>query len=323
MKTKKLAILNIVLTVLLAISLTTASLAWFSLTSDAMKSLDYTTFSESVVTFELSKAEFATLVYPAKAKKGAVALGKSFKSIFEEGIVNGEDSNIDSKATIGVSRLNLAYYGNEGSSNAMTLLCTVSSTLPTGEHVDLNRDVYYIICAQGMGLTIDERFKIDPNDIPKTDYWQEEERTGKYIPYVMGADDGYYIIDTNVPHHDLLNDFGVDNYKRICSFDTSTNSFSNFISDNYKNDANFQNIVKQAIGRNDSSFDFNEMTFYLRSEGGSVYGIFVEDSVGTIATSKEMNLDFLIMIWYNKVDELLDPSAALGDINISIKVDLE
>lgn len=318
MNKKGLLIISLVLTVMIAVSLTTASLAWFSLTTKAMKSLDYVTLSESIVTFELSKAELSTLIHPAKAKKGAVALGKEFESVF----IEDGDSFIESKATIGVSKLNLAYYGSDGS-GTMKVICNVSSTLLTGENIDLSRDIYFIVCAQGTGLTIDNRLKINPENIPDTDYWQEDEDTKEFVPYVMDATDGYYVMNTNVSHKDLLNYFGVDNYKRICSFDENSNKCLNFIDDNYRNDSNFQVQVENAVKSNLDTFKFNEMKFHVGVASDGVYDIFVEDTVGTIATSKEMNLDFLILIWYNKVDELLDPSTSLGDINISVKVDIE
>ncbi len=319
MNKKKFLVISLIMTIILALSLTTASLAWFSLTSKAVKSLDYVTISESIVTFELSKAELSSRVYPAKAVKGAVALGKPFESVFKE----GGDSNIETKATIGVSKLNLAYYGNEGSSSTMKINCSVSSTLLTGENIDLSRDIYYIICAQGTGLTIDDRFKIDPEKIPNTEYWQEEEGTENYVPYVMGINDGYYIMNTNVSHQDLLTDFGVNNYKSICKYNETTNTCSSFIDDNYKNDSGFALKVESSVKSKLKSFNYNEINYYIETEGTDTYGIYVEETVGTIATSKEMNLDFLILIWYNKVDELLDPSESLGEVNISVRVDIE
>ena len=314
MKRKAMIFSMIIAMIAIVVTIVGYSIAWYSVNSEVDKSLDYIIYSRTLVSFEISQADFFAKITPAVAVEGAVATGQDVSGVFSA------TGNIETRASLGVSKLQLQYYGDSGT-GSMEISCGAYSSFG-GVNYDVGDDVSYIVCAKGTGLSIDGRWFV--SQLPQTDRWIANEGGTGYVQYSFGANDQYYLLTSNLRHDELYSYFGINNYLTVCTYDSSSGNYADWWEKipEYRTDDAFKAAVTGAISDGKTQFTFNGFWYDLQESEG-VYTVLCEDQVGAIATSSEMNMEFLIMIWYNKVDELLDPVISEGTMRVSITVDTE
>jgi len=277
----------------------TYSYSWFLPNILSNKNLDYIIYSDSVVFLDFSSNETFSKLVEAQAVEGAVAAGQPLGNIFTGTTLE----NIARNAEIGAIEVDLAYYGQSGSSNLLKINGSVSVDIDGTIH-DIGSDVSYLVCAYSDRFSMSENWRM--TQIPGN-CWLNDNGNG-YLNFTLNVEKDYYLLLTNASHEELL-DFGINNYLKVCEYDNITEAF---VFDSayaeYATDSAFKIEVAAAIAANKDSFVFNAFEFVISEPEGSVYTIYEDTKSPEVVVNEELQLKFLILIWYNKVDELLDPA---------------
>ena len=293
--------------------------AWYARQSKAGKSLDYVVKSQSIVTFELSQTDSFARMVPAIAKKGAVAAGKTdISNVFVLG------SNMESCAEIGVASVEFTYFGTDGDSGQLSVTCGTVAESVDGREVDANADVSYMVCARGDGFVLSPRWAIAKipgmeSNFPDTTCWiARHDSEDGYAEYEYTS--GFYLLNTNVSHDQLYSYFGIDNYVTVCSYDDELGTYT-WNSSEFNTEL-FVAAMEAAVTANHTRFIYNEteQSFVIQKSGND-YTVILEDTVGRVSLGKEVQLRLLVFVWYNKVDELIDPIISEGNLNVQVNID--
>lgn len=302
--------------IILAVSATSFylsySYSWFMANILSNKNLDYVIYSDSIVFLDFSSNEMFARLTPAEALEGAVASGLTLGDIFD----GTEVEYIDSNADIGAIQVDLAYYGQEGSSNMLDINCSVSVEID-GVVYDVGEDVNYMVCAYSDNFSMASNWLL--TGLPGNCWLNDGE--GNYIDYELDIANNNYLLTTNTSHEELLR-FGVDNYLTVCTYDTSTSGFifdSNYAA--FDTEAAFKTMVADTIAASGTDFEFNELNFVIGSPSGTVYTVYEDVQAPDVLVNEELQLKFLIFVWYNKVDELLSPAISIAQgMTLSVSV---
>ena len=313
MKSRIRLVMSLFAMLTLIVSISSVSMAWYSVVSKANRSLDYVVFSSMVIQTTIDNASTQSRVIPAKAVKGAVGAGMDVSNVFGA-------SNIAQKATIGASEHKLRYFSEDTGTGRMQIHCTLSAIDNEGNRFfDIDQDVGYMVCVSGSSIAMDRRWVV--NGMPNTACWIAKD--GEFTPFALDPAIVYYTISSNASHEELLNYFGVDNYVQVCVYDPASEQFSAWWTkedEDYAHDDTFASDFLVAYNAGTHSFTHNNLLFAWEQNEGMVT-VYSDSTVGQIETTSEMQITFLVIMWFRRVDELLDPVMTGKSISLSAVVD--